>query len=1313
MRRSRLVASAAALALAVGGGTLAYRVVDDPATSQRTAAPQPTAAPQDVAPDEAEPAPTEPAPAPSPQQPTPEPDPQPVEPDLSDTDQDAPAPGTQVLGKTRLAELPVPVDPTEGAEQPRTASVAPQEREPFELVGVTWAGTDGDATAQVRVRQSGTWTDWIDLDAGTAADGAATRGGTDPWWVGASDAVEARVQSTGDALPQDIRVVTVDGGAEEADADLPAEPAPAASGDAVTEGGVTEGGALEARPATYSRSATIDGVAQAEPTAVAAPTIISRSAWGASSGTSCSSPIYGTIRGVMIHHTAGSNSYTKAQSASIMRGMQSYHVNGQGWCDIGYNFVVDKYGQIFEGRKGGTTKMVRGAHSGVGDVNRDVVGISMMGNYDTTGTTKALQDAVTRLASWRLSIAGLPGKGTFSLGGRTIQRVSMHREVKSTACPGRYGVQWVTMSGGLRDRVAAAVAGGGSTPSGAPVTGLRATEVGARTIAVSWTAVPGAASYRVSTSQRSSTPTCASGECKTSTTTSTSRTVTGNGLTYHVNVQPLDAAGQPMSPWMATPLTVQTLAPPVTTLRTTSVTAGTIAVRWSAVTGATRYRVSMSQRPGEPTCSTGECRVVTGVELSRGVSGGGSTYYVNVQPVDASGGPLAAWRSTPVTVRTLTAKVAGLRLVSVSAGNLSVEWNQVANADAYRVSTSQKSGAPACATGECRIVTGTELARGVTGSGRTYYVNVQPVDEDGTARAGWLTTPLKVTTPTTGVSGLRATSVTAGKITVVWNGYPGAARYRVSTSQTSGAPACATGECREVTGTTLARGVAGGGRTYYVNVQPLSASGSPLAGWTSTPLVVRTLTAKVSGLRTTSTTATTIAVAWNAVPNAGRYRVSTSQSKGAPTCGTGECQEVTTTRLSRGVSAAGRTYYVNVQPIDAAGKARAAWLSVPLAVTTKAASSGTSARDTLTVPSSRSISLEGRGYGHGIGMSQNGAQGAAVGGWTWQKILSHYYPGTTLSTTSAQVRVQISAATSSAVNVLHASGLRVRRVNGGHLTTLPGTVSGRAVDAWRIDLATDRTQSVLKYRSAGTWRTYGSAWTGAAQFEGPSTLRLILPNGTTRTYRGAMRSLPPSDGATTRLTVNVLSLDDYVRGVLPREMPAGWDADALRAGAVAARTYAAHQLKPSARFDLCDTTACQVYGGLSAEQGSTNTAVTTTARQILTYGGKPAFTQYSASSGGYTNQGSQPYLKPVSDGWDSWSGNPNRAWTATVSAATLERARPSIGTLRQLKVVKRSGLGPDGGRVVSLQLVGSKSTATLTGPQARSAMGLKSDWFGF
>ena len=298
------------------------------------------------------------------------------------------------------------------------------------------------------------------------------------------------------------------------------------------------------------------------------------------------------------------------------------------------------------------------------------------------------------------------------------------------------------------------------------------------------------------------------------------------------------------------------------------------------------------------------------------------------------------------------------------------------------------------------------------------------------------------------------------------------------------------------------------------------------------------------------------------------------------------------------------------------------------------------------MPSDGVLHLTGHGFGHGHGMSQYGAQGAAHQGLTHQQILAFYYPGTTLGTTTGSMRVKLSGATANSLVVQNAAGLRVR--SAGSATSYPATATGAT--QWR--LRKSGTSTLLDY-FAGSWHNAVRTLPGAAELYGPVTLSTHL-SGAWRPYRGAVRLT--TDG----LTVDVLGVDDYVRGVVPREMPASWLANALQSQAVAARTYgvndrAAH---PSRSYDTCDTTSCQVFGGYAAEDSRSNAAVAATAGQVLTYGGQPAFTQFGSSDGGWTSAGSQPYLPAKADPYDGFSGNPVHTWTRTVTRAACRRRGP-------------------------------------------------------
>lgn len=211
------------------------------------------------------------------------------------------------------------------------------------------------------------------------------------------------------------------------------------------------------------------------------PNIVSRAGWGANEGMRCQQPYYDDrVIAATVHHTAGSNNYTKDQSAGVVRGIYTYHAKNLGWCDIGYNVLVDKYGQAFEGRFGGLDKAVQGAHAG--GFNGNTFGISMMGDYSTVQPPREMIQKVGEVIGWKLAISKVEPKGTtthYSEGtsyakypaGTAVKlpNIFAHRDVGNTACPGDAGY---AQMGTIRDIAARYAKGsggsGGSTPTPNP-----------------------------------------------------------------------------------------------------------------------------------------------------------------------------------------------------------------------------------------------------------------------------------------------------------------------------------------------------------------------------------------------------------------------------------------------------------------------------------------------------------------------------------------------------------------------------------------------------------------------------------------------------------------------------------------------------------------------------------------------------------------------------------------------------------------------------------------------------------------------------
>ena len=365
----------------------------------------------------------------------------------------------------------------------------------------------------------------------------------------------------------------------------------------------------------------------------------------------------------------------------------------------------------------------------------------------------------------------------------------------------------------------------------------------------------------------------------------------------------------------------------------------------------------------------------------------------------------------------------------------------------------------------------------------------------------------------------------------------------------------------------------------------------------------------------------------------------------------------------------------------------------------------------------RLVVVHGHGFGHGIGMSQYGAEGAARAGRSYRQILRFYYPHTKRARAGGPLRVLLTADTTRDVTVHPTSRLRVRDLADGRTWRLPSRA--RHAQLWRIvPVRHHAARSSVQWRDGRGWHRWNlpgrrTVLRGDGQFAAKGPIRLVHPGGSVTRYRGILRSASPTPRSTTRDTVNVVSLDQYVRGVLPAEMPPSWSVAALRAQAVAARTFAAWSRRGAGNrhWQVCDTSSCQVYGGIDAETARTNAAAARTAQRILTYRHRPALTMFSASSGGWTVSGGRPYLPARADRWDGWAGNGYHDWWSRTSVGSLESSYPSVGRLTSVRVTKRDGHGHWGGRALALVLRGSAGRVRLSGDDLRWTLGLPSTWF--
>lgn len=363
-------------------------------------------------------------------------------------------------------------------------------------------------------------------------------------------------------------------------------------------------------------------------------------------------------------------------------------------------------------------------------------------------------------------------------------------------------------------------------------------------------------------------------------------------------------------------------------------------------------------------------------------------------------------------------------------------------------------------------------------------------------------------------------------------------------------------------------------------------------------------------------------------------------------------------------------------------------------------------------PQDAVVTIEGDGSGHGAGLSQYGAYSAARQGVRYRRILRTYYPTTRVGSLGGSIRVLISADDDRALVVDAAPGLRI-------VTTRPRTSTRPAVRGakrWRVVRRGDT--HVVSFRKA-RWRVWKRV-KGQVTLSARGPLRLRTPDGPVA-YRGALRSTVHRGE---RITVNELPMEQYLRGVVPAEMQAGWPQHALRAQAVAARSYAGFEREAWAArpYEICDTAACQAYGGADVESRASDRAVRRTAREVLTHDGETAYAQYSASNGGHTVEGplfAASYLTARPDPWEGESRD-YYDWTVTIPVTEIE-AFYNLQDLTAIQVSRRDGNGRDrgnlrdGGRVTELLLTTeggtSPGTYAVDVDRFRATFGLKSTLF--
>lgn len=369
------------------------------------------------------------------------------------------------------------------------------------------------------------------------------------------------------------------------------------------------------------------------------------------------------------------------------------------------------------------------------------------------------------------------------------------------------------------------------------------------------------------------------------------------------------------------------------------------------------------------------------------------------------------------------------------------------------------------------------------------------------------------------------------------------------------------------------------------------------------------------------------------------------------------------------------------------------------------------------------VTIHGRGYGHGVGMSQHGARGRALAGETATEILAHYYQGATLGSVAldAQIRVRVlNGFQASATRPLVLYARRGEWRFEGSATVYPKdarievrpTVSGASV-TWKVRVIAPG-GTVLRSATIKSFRLRGVTNT--------TVFQVASRTSSYDTYRGALRiglqSAKPLASAT-----NELTLERYLRGVVPAETPSTWPVEALRAQAIAARSYAARRLRPGVSYyDVPDDSSSQVYLGVLGEKATTTAVVAETAGVVLMSGSTIANALFHSAGGGATENNENVYVNakgekvaaPVSylrgssdrrpDGTAFDSGSPYATWkTATYTRAQLSTwfgrdSRTKVGSISALDLSDRGVSG----RLISVTLIGSLGTKTVSGDVFRT-----------
>jgi uncharacterized protein YgiM (DUF1202 family) len=365
---------------------------------------------------------------------------------------------TDAATDTERVKIAPALAPTTRADDAPLSTPVVESEDTFTAAGVVWKASERNVDrVEIRLRTGDTWTPWRNQDI---VDGGNGLRGTEPLLLNDAEAAQARMYTDGDSAPKDATLAFV--GSDVASEDAPVAKASVAKTSATSSGiGSSVTKPAEAKASVAKSAATKSTVAKAAASgtkplrtapASAKPKIIRRATWGANEAQTLDATQNSKLQAIVVHHTAGSNNYsTQAQAAAQVRGDWNYHTNVLKWGDIGYNMLIDKFGNVYEGRRGSIDSLPLGAHAA--GFNTNTYGISLLGNYEEVQPSAKMMASLRKVVAWKsyeyklnpntkvtLTSRALPGSTSRYAEGTKVSlpTVQGHINTSYTACPGQY-----------------------------------------------------------------------------------------------------------------------------------------------------------------------------------------------------------------------------------------------------------------------------------------------------------------------------------------------------------------------------------------------------------------------------------------------------------------------------------------------------------------------------------------------------------------------------------------------------------------------------------------------------------------------------------------------------------------------------------------------------------------------------------------------------------------------------------------------------------------------------------------------------------